>query len=278
MGSEHVRPASQRRSLSPAARRSSAIGAARPSSVGHSPAYAHRTSTASQGPRQHEAAPSPTGAGSIAFVSPSAYTPRSQNADRYAHTERSPTPTHVVPQFPYSSQLVHPLPAAPDLLPSTGFSPHSEDEALVTLDLAILPDGQTIDDLLTHLASCSNAAFPILHVPTLRTHLARVLAHESLTMQRACVLLCTFCNGMMSAPQLMLTVTLAVSVQSLPKRSPLAARTRPYSSGEPSCRSLFGDSFQSLNSQSSSPRPRRQVANCPPLTGTALTSAPRTCI
>lgn len=236
MDREHDDQTNRQRSLSPSRRRNSAVSAPRPGSVGHSPTYgthALRTSTTSQvGPATSDLHPSPHHAGSITFVSPSAYTPRSQNTDRYRDTERSPTPTHVVPQFPYSSQLVHPLPAAPDLLPSTGFSPQSEDEALITLDLALLPDESTVNDLLAHLAACSNAAFPILHMPTLRSHVARALAQESLSMQRACVLLRESSAITSNRAQLMAPVTLAVSVQSLPKRSPLASRMRPYSAGE----------------------------------------------
>lgn len=129
---------------------------------------------------------------------------------------RSPISSHVVPQFPYSSQLVQPLPAAPELLPSTNSHQASP---RVTVDLSDLPSGDKATALIEHFEFYSNAAFPILHTPALRRDVRRIYESSPVTIGEACCVLCETQRRRVDGR--LMTVMFAVSTQSLSKRSAL---------------------------------------------------------
>jgi hypothetical protein len=100
---------------------------------------------------------------------------------------RSPISSHVVPQFPYSSQLVQPLPAAPELLPSTS---SQQSSPRITLSLGDLPESDKANALIEHFEFYSNAAFPILHSLTLRRNVTSIYETKPVTTGEACCVLC----------------------------------------------------------------------------------------
>jgi hypothetical protein len=129
---------------------------------------------------------------------------------------RSPISSHVVPQFPYSSQLVQPLAAAPELLPSTS---SQQSTPRVTLQLIDLPKSDKATALIEHFEFYSNAAFPILHSPDLRRNVRKIYDSCPVSTGEAC---CVFREFECRVKRRVLrAVMFAVSIQSLSKRSAL---------------------------------------------------------
>lgn len=108
-----------------------------------------------------------------------------------ASEERAASPAHGVPQFPFNSQLVRPLSAAPDLLPASPSNAHpgSDDASPTTfIDASVLPGMIRLMDLIDHFGSHTNAAFPILHVPTVRKLAEAAVKGERIKTAHACLI------------------------------------------------------------------------------------------
>jgi hypothetical protein len=114
--------------------------------------------------------------------------------DRPVNDERAPSPANGVPQFPFSSQLIRPLSAAPELLPTPPpkVTHLGADDAVpsMTIDLASLPGVDQIIGLIDHFGAHTNAAFPILHMPTIRGQALGILNGERIEPVQACIMLC----------------------------------------------------------------------------------------
>lgn len=109
--------------------------------------------------------------------------------DSVAANERAVSPPHGVPQFPFNSQLVRPLSAAPELLPATPPRDRQELEdgmPSIMLDFSVLPERDRFLGLIDHFGSHTNAAFPILHMPTIRRVVVRAIGGETVKIVQAC--------------------------------------------------------------------------------------------
>ena len=95
---------------------------------------------------------------------------------RYSTNEpvlRSVSPPVVLPQFPFGAQLPEPLPTASELLPAN-FDTIATPS--VNVGCSDLPDTPHIMALIEHYTRYTNAAFPIVHIPTLTRLAKRVLS------------------------------------------------------------------------------------------------------
>ena len=110
--------------------------------------------------------------------------------DSVAANERAVSPPHGVPQFPFNSQLVRPLSAAPELLPATPPRDRQELEdgaPSIMLDFSVLPERDRFLGLIDHFGSHTNAAFPILHMPTIRRVVLRAIGGETVKIVQGCI-------------------------------------------------------------------------------------------
>ena len=113
--------------------------------------------------------------------------------DSVAGDERAVSPPHGVPQFPFNSQLVQPLSAAPELLPASPPRAYQELEdgiPSVLLDPSALQERDRLLALIDHFGSHTNAAFPILHIPTIRMIVLKALGGETVKTVQACIVYC----------------------------------------------------------------------------------------
>lgn len=101
-------------------------------------------------------------------------------------TGRSPSPVYVVPQLPVGSQLSTSIGAVPEFVPSLQ---HTRATSWIQIDPHTLPSESSIFDLIDHFASFTNAAFPIVHMPTLRDLARGALEGHRMASVDACLLL-----------------------------------------------------------------------------------------
>lgn len=114
--------------------------------------------------------------------------------DRPLREERAQSPANGVPQFPFSSQLIRPLSAAPELLPTPPprVTHVGTDDSVpsMIMNLASLPSADQIIGLVDHFGVHTNAAFPILHMPTIHKLALGIINGERIEPMQACILLC----------------------------------------------------------------------------------------
>jgi hypothetical protein len=85
----------------------------------------------------------------------------------------SPLASESQPYLPSNQQLVQGMPSDMEIPYIAGASEAVADET-TSIDESILPDTAALDQLLGHFAYCTNSAYPIFHLPSLRQQMQRV--------------------------------------------------------------------------------------------------------